>query len=137
MPKEAYSYPAATGKGKVGGIIELGGGFGEADLTAYFGGLGIPVPVVTAKLVDGGTNTSDGPTGADGEVLLDIEIAGSLAPEASFNVYFAPNTDAGFVAAIKAAVADEVQRYLYLMGWSRRRLESVNHQADGSGSCFC
>lgn len=105
---KAYNYPAATGKGTVGGIIELGGGFGPNDLSSYFGGLGLPVPNVTAKFVDGGTNTPDGPDGADGEVLLDIEVAGSIAPGASFNVYFAPNTDAGFVAAINAAVADKV-----------------------------
>lgn len=105
---KAYNYPAATGKGHVGAIIELGGGFGEADLTSYFGSLGIAVPDVEAKLVDGGSNTSDGPNGADGEVLLDIEVAGSVAPGAKFFVYFAPNTDTGFVDAIKAAVADKV-----------------------------
>ena len=104
----AYNYPAATGAGHAGGIIELGGGFGPADLDAYFGALGLPVPSVTAVLVAGGTNTSDGPDGADGEVLLDIEIAGALAPDASFRVYFAPNSDAGFIAAVEAAVADKV-----------------------------
>lgn len=103
---EAYNYPAATGKGLLGGIIELGGGFGQSDLTGYFGGLGIPVPKVISKPVAGGHNTSDGPDGADGEVLLDIEVAGAIAPGATFNVYFAPNTDAGFVAAIRQAVAD-------------------------------
>jgi kumamolisin len=103
----AYNYPAATGKNRKGGIIELGGGFGQADLKAYFGKLGLPVPVVVSKPVAGGSNTSDGPNGADGEVLLDIEVAGALAPGATFNVYFAPNTDAGFIAAIEAAIADK------------------------------
>src|ERR1700744_3873177 len=74
---QAYNYPAATGKGRVGGIIELGGGFGSKDLNSYFAGLSLPVPNVVSKPVDGGTNTSDGPNGADGEVLLDIEVAGS------------------------------------------------------------
>jgi kumamolisin len=105
---QAYNYPAATGRGLTAGIIELGGGFGQADLDAYFGGLGIAVPSVTAVPVDGGSNTSDGPDGADGEVLLDIEVAGAVAPGASFRVYFAPNTDAGFIAAINKAVADKV-----------------------------
>jgi kumamolisin len=104
----AYNYPAATGKGRTGGIIELGGGFGQADLTAYFGALGLPVPHVVAKPVAGGSNTSDGPDGADGEVLLDIEVAGAIAPAATFNVYFAPNTDEGFIAAIGQAAADDV-----------------------------
>lgn len=104
----AYNYPSATGTGYVGGIIELGGGFGQADLVAYFGKLGIPVPTVVSKPVAGGSNTSDGPNGADGEVLLDIEVAGAIAPGAKFNVYFAPNTDAGFIAAINQAVKDKV-----------------------------
>jgi kumamolisin len=104
----AYNYPAATGKGRTGGIIELGGGFGQQDLAGYFGGLGLPVPAVTAKLVAGGSNTPDGPDGADAEVLLDIEIAGAVAPGASYTVYFAPNTDDGFAAAISEAVADKV-----------------------------
>lgn len=105
---KAYNYPVATGKGRTAAIIELGGGFGQADLNAYFGQLGMQVPNVTAKLVDGATNTSDGPNGADGEVLLDIEIVGAVAPGANIVVYFAPNTDAGFADAVKQAVADKV-----------------------------
>jgi kumamolisin len=101
---KAYNYPTGvTGKGYTCGIVELGGGFGRADLTAYFGGIGLPVPSVTSVPVAGGKNKSDGPDGADGEVLLDIEVAASVAPGASFRVYFAPNTDAGFLAAIKQA----------------------------------
>ena len=44
------------------------------------------------------------PHGADGEVLLDIEVAGSVAPGAAQVVYFAPNTDQGFVDAVTNAV---------------------------------
>lgn len=103
----AYNYPTQyTGKGKVGGIIELGGGFSESDLTAYFGKLGRPVPSVRSVSVAGGQNKSDGPNGADGEVLLDIEVIASVAPGAAFTVYFAPNTDDGFLAAIKQAHKD-------------------------------
>src|SRR5581483_8706909 len=43
------------------------------------------------------------PDGADGEVLLDIEVAGGLVPAATILVYFAPNTDAGFVDAVTQA----------------------------------
>jgi len=104
----AYNYPAATGKGKTGAIIELGGGFGPSDLAVYFQSIGVGTPNVVSKPVAGGSNTPDGPNGADGEVLLDIEVAGAIAPDATFKVYFAPNTDAGFIAAINAAVADGV-----------------------------
>lgn len=104
-----YRFPPDTdGSGGVIAIIELGGGYGAADLDAYFGALGMAVPGIVAVGVDGAVNTpGQAPQGADGEVLLDIEDAGSLAPGADFVVYFAPNTDAGFVDAVsRAAHAD-------------------------------
>ncbi|HTZ44419.1 MAG TPA: S53 family peptidase [Jatrophihabitans sp.] len=100
-----YSFPAGTdGSGQSIAIVELGGGFDQADLTAYFSGLGITGPSVTAVGVDGATNVpGKDPQGADGEVLLDIEVVGALAPAASILVYFAPNTDSGFVNAVSQA----------------------------------
>ena len=102
----AYRFPPGTdGTGHSLAIIELGGGFGPVDLTTYFGGLGVGEPSVTAVGVDGAANVPDGdPGGADGEVLLDIEVAGALAPGASLVVYFAPNTDAGFLDAVTEAI---------------------------------
>jgi kumamolisin len=102
----AYQFPAGTdGTGQIIAIIELGGGFGSADLDAYFGGLGIAAPVVTAVGVDGATNVAgQDPQGADGEVLLDIQVAGAVAPGARQVVYFAPNSDRGFVDAVVTAV---------------------------------
>jgi kumamolisin len=38
--------------------------------------------------------------------MLDIEVAGAIAPGASIVVYFAPNTDAGFRDSISTAVHD-------------------------------
>jgi kumamolisin len=38
--------------------------------------------------------------------MLDIEVAGAVAPEARIVVYFAPNTDAGFLDAIATAIHD-------------------------------
>ncbi len=100
----AYDFPEADGTGQTLAIIELGGGFGSADLDAYFGGLGLATPAVAAVEVDGATNAAgQDSNGADGEVLLDIEVAGAIAPKASILVYFAPNTDAGFVDAVTQA----------------------------------
>jgi len=103
---ELYKFPAGTdGSGQTLAIIELGGGFGSSDLDTYFGGLDLPVPSVTAASVDGAVNAAgQDPNGADGEVLLDIEVAGSVAPGAAQVVYFAPNTDQGFVDAVSTAV---------------------------------
>src|SRR5579875_2183279 len=99
-------FPAGTtGAGQTVAVIELGGGFSGADLVAYFGGLGLPVPSVTAVGVDGAANApGSDPAGADVEVALDIEVIGAAAPGAAQVVYFAPNNgDQGFVDAISDA----------------------------------
>jgi kumamolisin len=103
---DIYDFPAGTtGAGQTIAVIELGGGFSTSDLDAYFGGLGIPVPSITAVGVDGASNApGSDPTGADVEVALDIEVIGAAAPGAAQVVYFAPNNgDQGFVDAISEA----------------------------------
>jgi kumamolisin len=108
---QAYNFPAtASGAGQTIGIIELGGGYRQADLTAYFKSLGLPPPGITAVGVDGGTNKPSTASSADGEVMLDIEVAASVAPGAKIAVYFAPNTDQGFLDAITTAVHDTTQK---------------------------
>jgi kumamolisin len=105
-----YDFPAgAGGRGQTIGIIELGGGYAQSDLDSYFGALGIsPAPSVSAVSVDGGKTQPTGDTsGPDTEVMLDIEVAGAVAPQARIVVYFAPNTDAGFLDAINQAVGDK------------------------------
>ena len=102
-----YGYPSATGEGECIGLIELGGGFRPADLEAYFAGLGLAAPTVTAVSVDHAMNAPTGDSnGPDGEVMLDIEVAGAIAPAARIVAYFAPNTDAGFLDAITSAIHD-------------------------------
>ncbi len=105
-----YSFPAVAnpGKGQCIAIIELGGGFRQSDLNTYFGKGG---PKVTAVSVDRGRNHPTGnPDSADGEVMLDIEVAGAIAPKANIAVYFAPNTNKGFLDAISAAVHDKTRK---------------------------
>ena len=101
-----YDFPATMdGTGQTAAVIELGGGFAQYDLDTYFGGLKMKTPTVTAVGVDGAQNVPGAdPNGADGEVLLDIEVLGALAPGAHQLVYFAPNTDQGFLDAISTAV---------------------------------
>jgi len=43
-------------------------------------------------------------------VMLDIEVAGAIAPAAKIVVYFAPNTDQGFLDAITTAVHDSTNQ---------------------------
>jgi kumamolisin len=99
-----YDFPANTdGTGQTVAIIELGGGYATADLQKYFSGLSLSVPSVTAVPVDGGSN-APGSGDADGEVELDVEVVGSVAPKATQQVYFAPNTDQGFIDAVSDAI---------------------------------
>jgi kumamolisin len=102
-----YNFPAGLdGSGQCIAIIELGGGYRTADINAYFHELGIPTPKVKTVRVDGGNNQPSTPDSADGEVMLDIEVAAAVAPKASIAVYFAPNTDKGFLDAVTMAVHD-------------------------------
>ncbi|MFL6449647.1 MAG: protease pro-enzyme activation domain-containing protein [Bryobacteraceae bacterium] len=104
-----YNFPTAgNGSGQTVAIIELGGGYKTADLDAYFKSLKLKSPSVTAVSVDGGKNTPG--SDADGEVMLDIEVVGAVANGAKIAVYFAPNTDKGFIDAITDAVHDTTRK---------------------------
>jgi kumamolisin len=108
---QLYGFPAGTGAGECVAIIELGGGYRPADLDTYFTGLGVTAPSVVAVSVDHGTNSPTGAGGGpDGEVMLDIEVVGAIAGGAKIAVYFAPNTDAGFLDAITTAIHDDTHR---------------------------
>src|ERR1700744_6135326 len=74
---QLYSFPLdVDGTGQTVGIIELGGGYKPADLTAYFQKLGLKEPTVVSVSVDKGKNKPTNANSADGEVLLDIEVVG-------------------------------------------------------------
>jgi kumamolisin len=104
---EYYGFPAGAGEGECVALIELGGGYRPADLETYFTSLGQSRPAVVAVSVDHGKNSPTGDSnGPDGEVMLDVEVVGAIAPKAKIAVYFAPNTDAGFLDAITTAIHD-------------------------------
>ncbi|RDU96824.1 S53 family peptidase [Trinickia dinghuensis] len=106
-----YDFPDGDGAGQCIGLIELGGGYEKSDLSAYFGSLGVAAPQVVSVSVDGTDNSPSGnPSGPDGEVTLDVEIAGAIAPKATIAVYFAPNSDAGFVDAVSQALHDATNK---------------------------
>src|SRR5208282_834845 len=107
---QLYDYPAGDGTGQCIGLIELGGGFQLDDLSNYFSSLNLKEPQVISVSVDGGSNSPTTADSADGEVMLDIEVAGTIAPAAKIVVYFAPNTDQGFLDAITTAVHDSTNQ---------------------------
>jgi kumamolisin len=142
---EAYAFPAGTtGSGQTVGIVELGGGFSTSDLQTYFQGLGLTAPSVTAVSVDGGQNSPGTDTNADGEVMLDIEVIGAVAPGTTIVVYFAPNTDQGFIDAVSTAVHDTTHKPSVVSvswgesedAWSaqaRTQMEQILTEAAGLG----
>ena len=107
----AYKNKPLDGTGQTIGIIELGGGYRASDLTIFFREIGVAKPRVSAISVDHSGNKPSTSDSADGEVMLDIEVAGAVAPQASIAVYFAPNNgDQGFMNGISAAVHDTERR---------------------------
>lgn len=131
-----YEYPTQLdGTGQSVAIVELGGGYDTNDLQIFFSGLGIKTPNVLSVSVDGAANSPTGDAdGPDGEVFLDIEVIGSLAPNAEIVVYFAPNTDAGFVDAILAAIHDTQHKPSVISiswgsaesSWTQQSMDSLN-----------
>lgn len=106
-----YQFPAGfDGTGQTIAIIELGGGYKQTDIKTYFTQLGLKIPLVIDVLIDKGENKPTNANSADGEVMLDIEIAGAVAPGSKIVVYFAPNTDQGFLDAITSAIHDTVNK---------------------------
>jgi subtilase family serine protease len=102
-----YEFPADTdGSGQCVGIIELGGGYRRQDLEAYFAFVGVPMPVISDVSVSGGINLPGIYEPFDGEVCLDIEIIGGIAPGARLVCYFAPLTAKGFIEAVHTAIHD-------------------------------
>ena len=140
----AYDYPtAANGSGFCIGILELGGGYNASDLNTFFQNLGLATPKVTAVSVDGGSNSPAGdPNSADAEVALDIEVAGAIAPASSIAVYFAPNTDQGFIDAITTAIHDTTNKPAVLSiswggpesSWTAQAMNSLNSACEDAAA---
>lgn len=102
-----YNFPAGSAAGQTIGILEFGGGYDLTDISAFFSGLQQTTPNIQAVSVDGVTNSPIGnPKSYDGEVVLDIDVAGSVGIGANIAVYFAPLTEQGWADAITTAVLE-------------------------------
>jgi len=102
-----YDFPSdLDGSGQTIAIIELGGGFRPEELATYFQRAAVPAPVVESVAVGGGTNNPGVDENADGEVMLDIEVSGTVAHGAKIAVYFGTASDRGFHDVLSAAVHD-------------------------------
>lgn len=117
---ELYDFPHhLDGSGQRIGVIELGGGFRRSRLRRYFEQLGKPMPKITAVSVDGVRNRPGVDRTADGEVVLDVEVIGAIAPGAEQLVYFAPTSDRGFVDAVTTALFDPRAPSVLSISWGQ------------------
>ena len=112
-----YHFPAnTTGKGQVIGILTFNeslGGYSQPALDSYFKNeLKMAAgPKITDVVVAGPGNvpsTSNDPDNVTGEVMLDVQVIGSVAPDAQIVMYFTEFTEQGWVDVIHAVVADSV-----------------------------
>jgi kumamolisin len=103
-----YSFPTGSGRDQSVGVLELGGGYTPADMKTYFDALGMKVPRITDVSVDGdGENSPGQDQKADNEVALDLQVIGSIVPDARIAVYFASGIFE-LVDALSTAVHDAV-----------------------------
>jgi subtilase family serine protease len=108
----AYKWPPRNlAGGGVIAIVELDGGWVQSDMEQFFSGIGQPMPTITDVSVDGTVNNPNqhlgDPNDPDGEVALDIEVAGAAYFEATgkpatIRVYWARD----IATAVRAATAD-------------------------------
>jgi kumamolisin len=99
-----YSFPAGNGQGQTVGLLEFGGGYFADDLATFCQNANVPVPSVTAISVNNTpTNQKDG---AEGEVMLDVEVIAGVCPAASIAVYFSTFDESGWINAVDTAVHD-------------------------------
>ena len=116
-----YNFPTTGASGETIAILEfaapdtfgtIGGGYKTADIHTFFSGLGLADPTLIAVGVDGATNNPTGDAGGpDGEIALDIEVAGSVAPGAKLAVYFAPiGTEQDWADIVTTAVNDATNK---------------------------
>ncbi|HZY95835.1 MAG TPA: S53 family peptidase [Candidatus Cybelea sp.] len=132
---QLYDFPTGVdGNGQTIGIIELGGGFSQTDYAAYLSGLGIQAKTVTIVSVDGANSAPGQDQNADVEVMLDAEIAAAVAPGSNIVMYFAPNTDQGFLDAITTAIHDQTHNPSIISiswggpesSWTQQSLDAYN-----------
>ncbi len=100
-----YNFPSGQGNGQSVGILEFGGGFFEQDLEKFCKLTGGTVPTVKPISTDGApTSTKDG---AEGEVMLDVEIVAGCCPKSTIVVYFADFSEQGWITALDASTQDK------------------------------
>jgi len=107
----AYDWPTALAGSGVIAIVELGGGWVQSDMDAFFQGLNQPVPSITDISVDGTQNSPNQSVGSsndpDYEIALDIQVSGAsffaaTGQPATIRIYWAQD----IASAVQMAATD-------------------------------
>ena len=104
----AYEWPTGLKGGGTIGIVELGGGWVQSDIDAYFQSIDQPSPSLTDVSVDGTKNSPGNDN--DMEVALDIEVAGAAyfvatGKPATIRVYWSQDIASAVAKASKDGCA--------------------------------
>jgi kumamolisin len=100
-----YNFPAGDGSGQTVGLLEFGGGYFPDDLTTFCQNANIQTPTVKAVSVN--NTPTDQQDGAEGEVMLDVEVVAGVCPQATIVVYFSTFDENGWISALDTAVHDK------------------------------
>lgn len=105
---EFYGFPIKnfSGKGQSIAIISLGGTVAMEEVAKDFRAVKIPMPAIKQIAVNPSKISKQQDASGFGETLLDIEVIGSLCPDAKITIYQGANPS-GFAAAVKKAVDDD------------------------------
>src|SRR5271170_6715707 len=105
---DLYAFPEANAQQQCIGLLEFGGGVESTDVTAYFQKISQPAPTIKVVAVDGVSTDPTADPDSTGEVMLDIDVAGSLAGSANIAVYFSSFDEKGLVDCLSAVINDSV-----------------------------
>ena len=137
---QLYNFPTSpNASGQTIGIFEFGGGYKPSDVQLFYTSIKATVPSITPVSVDGQTN-NPGSDSYTTETLLDIGVAGSVAPGVKLAVYFAPWTEQGWVDIVTTAINDSKNRPSVIsisygwpendtfgsLTWSQAAIDAVN-----------
>jgi kumamolisin len=100
-----YSFPDGNGQGQTVGLLEFGGGYFPDDLSTFCQNAGVAVP--TVKTVSVNNTPTDSKDGAEGEVMLDVEVVAGVCPAATIVVYFSSFDESGWVNIVDTAIHDQ------------------------------
>jgi kumamolisin len=130
-----YNFPPGDGSGQTVGLLEFGGGFFPQDLKKFCTLAKIAVVPNIIPISTDGTPT-DSKDGAEGEVMLDIEVVAGVCPKANIAVYFAQWGEQGWLTALDSAVHDQTNNPTVLSVswgnaedtdvWTDQAMEQIN-----------